>query len=316
MRSARVVEVRCSCVLACAAPMASRRVLIRSSLRALVASLLSVASTHSAAAADAAAPVARGDAAWERRAEGAQGARAQRAPIAAAVAAYEEAVQADPANLEARWKLLRALWFEGDYVATTNEEKQRLFGRGKTVSEEAWAVVAKRVGAGKLAAERAANRAAALRGIPEAAPLLLWTAADWGLWGNAYGKLAAARQGVGGKVRDWAETLIALDERFEGGAGHRVLGRLHSEAPKVPFVTGWVDHDKAIAELEKALAIDPEELSNRYYLADALLTHRPAARARAMALLREVAAAKPRSTDLVEDTALAAEARQRLAALK
>ena len=67
------------------------------------------------------------------------------------------------------------------------------------------------------------------------------------------------------------ETLIALDERFEGGAGHRVLGRLHSEAPKVPFFTGWVDHDKAIAELDKALAIAPAELSNRYYLADALL---------------------------------------------
>jgi tetratricopeptide (TPR) repeat protein len=296
--------------------MAIGGVYVYSSLRALVASTLLVASAQVAVAADATTAIARGDAAWERRAEGARGARAQRAPIAAAVAAYEEAVKTDPANLEARWKLLRALWFEGDYVAASNEEKQRLFGRGKTVSEEAWAVAAKRVGPSKLAAERAADRAAALRAIPEAAPLLLWTAADWGLWGNAYGKLAAARQGVGGKVRDWAETLIALDERFEGGAGHRVLGRLHSEAPKVPFVTGWVDHDKAITELEKALAIDPAELSNRYFLADALLAHRPAAKARALALLREVAASKPRPTDLVEDTALAAEARQRLAALK
>src|SRR6185503_2873680 len=282
---------------------------------ALALALLLVAGARGAAA-DAAAAIARGDAAWERRAEGAQGARAARAPVAAAVAAFEEAVKADPANLEARWKLLRALWFEGDYVATGNEEKQRLFGRGKTVSEEAWAVVAKRVGANKLAAERAADRAAALRGIPEAAPLLLWTAADWGLWGNAFGKLAAARQGVGEKVRDWAETLIALDERFEGGAGHRVLGRLHSEAPKVPFFTGWVDHDKAIAELEKALAIAPAELSNRFYLADALLLHRPAAKARALSLLREVAAAKPRPASVVEDAASSADAARRLAAAK
>ncbi|HET9767112.1 MAG TPA: hypothetical protein VFS60_09705 [Thermoanaerobaculia bacterium] len=265
-------------------------------------------------ASDVAAVIARGDAAWERRAEGAQGGRAVRAPIAAAVAAYEEAVKAAPANLEAHWKLLRALWFEGEYVATAPAEKQRLFGRGKTVSEDAWAAVAKRIGAKALGAERAADRAAVLRGFAEAPPLLLWSAADWGLWGNAFGKLAAARQGVGEKVRDWAETLIALDERFEGGAGHRVLGRLHSEAPKVPFFTGWVDHDKAIAELEKALALAPAELSNRYYLADALLQYRPAAKARALALLREVIAAKPRPGSEVEDAALSAEAAKRLAA--
>jgi tetratricopeptide (TPR) repeat protein len=287
--------------------------MLRRSLLAACAGLCFLVPAPPASASDVAAVIARGDAAWERRAEGAQGGRAARAPIAAAVAAYEEAVKAAPANLEAHWKLLRALWFEGEYVATATAEKQRLFGRGKTVSEDAWAAIAKRIGAKALAAERAADRAAVLRGFAEAPPLLLWSAADWGLWGNAFGKLAAARQGVGAKVRDWAETLIALDERFEGGAGHRVLGRLHSEAPKVPFFTGWVDHDKAIAELEKALALAPAELSNRYYLADALLLHRPAAKARGLALLREVAAAKPRPGNEVEDTALSAEAAQRLA---
>jgi tetratricopeptide (TPR) repeat protein len=289
-----------------------RRALVRPALLGFVA----LAHVLPARAADVAAAIARGDAAWERRAEGAQGGRAARAPIASAVAAYEEAVKAAPANLEASWKLLRALWFEGEYVATTQEEKQRVFGRGKAVAENAWAVVGKRVGPKHLDAERAAERATALRGIPEAPPLLLWSAADWGLWGNAFGKLAAARQGVGEKVRDWAETLIALDERFQGGAGHRVLGRLHAEAPKVPFFTGWVDHDKAIAELDKALAMAPDELSNRFYLADALLVHRPAAKARAVALLREVAAAKPRASALVEDAALSADATRRLADLK
>jgi tetratricopeptide (TPR) repeat protein len=265
-------------------------------------------------AADPAEAIARGDAAWQRRSEGAQGGRAARAPIAAAVAAYEEALKAAPGNLEASWKLLRALWFEGEYVATGNEEKQRVFGRGKEVSEQAWAALAKRVGTQKLAAEKAGDRAGALRGMPEAPPLLLWSAADWGLWGDAFGKLAAARQGVGTKVRDWGETLILLDERYEGGAGHRVLGRLHSEAPKVPFFTGWVDHDRAVTELEKAVAISREELSNPFYLADAILQHRPAAKARALALLREVAAAVPRPEHQVEDAALAAQAARRLAA--
>src|SRR5204863_279018 len=90
--------------------------------------------------------------------------------------------------------------------------------------------------------------ALALPLAPQAPALLLFSAANWALWGDAYGKLAAARQGVAGKVRDWAETLIVVDERYEEGAGHRVLGRLHAEAPHVPFVTGWVDHDKSVTE--------------------------------------------------------------------
>lgn len=279
----------------------------------LLIGLASCALLSTSATAEAAEAIARGDAAWERRAEGAQGGRAARGPIAAAVAAYEEALKSSPDDLEASWKLLRALWFQGDYTGNGNEEKQRIFGRGKGVADAAWAAVGKRVGAAKLASVSARDRAAALRGIPEAPPLLLWSAAVYGLWGDAYGKLAAARQGVGGKVRDWGETLVALDERYEGGAGHRVLGRLHSEAPKVPFFTGWVDHDRAITELEKAVAMAPEELSNPYYLADAILRHRPRAKARAIDLLHQVAAAKPRPDHLVEDASMSADAERKLA---
>lgn len=288
----------------------------RRSLPLLIGLALYAALPASAPAAEPAEAIARGDAAWDHRAEGSQGGRAARAPIAAAVAAYEEALKSSPTNPEASWKLLRALWFEGDYAANGDEEKQRILGRGKAVADAAWAAIGKRVGAGKLAAAAAADRAAALREVPEAPPLLLWSAAVYGLWGDAYGKLAAARQGVGGKVRDWGETLVALDERYEGGAGHRVLGRLHSEAPRVPFFTGWVDHDRAVTELEKAVAIAPQELSNPYYLADAILRHRPQAKARAITLLRQVAAAKPRPEHLVEDCGMSAAAGRRLAGAK
>lgn len=288
------------------------RVLRRASIPLLLLVLAAFGAASAAADAGVEEALARGDAAWMRRAEGSRGGRAAAAPIAAAVAAYEEALKAAPASLEAHWKLLRALWFQGDYVAGDAAAKQRVFGRGREVSDAAMAVLARRVGRERLAAERAAERAAALRAVPEAPPLLLWSAANWGLWGEAFGKLAAARQGVGSKVRDWAETLVLLDERFESGGGHRVLGRLHSEAPKVPLVTGWVDRDRAAAELEKAVAIAPQDLANRLYLAEALLDHHPARRARALALLREVAAASPRPEQRVEDAALVAAAARRL----
>ena len=115
----------------------------------------------------------------------------------------------------------------------------------------------------------------------------------------------------GTKVRDWGETLVALDDRYEGAGGHRVLDRLHSEAPKVPFITGWVDRDRAVSELRKATAMAPDELSNPLYLAEALLEHEPAKKAEALALLRQVAAAKPRPGSLLEDLSTSAAASKR-----
>jgi tetratricopeptide (TPR) repeat protein len=280
--------------------------------RSTLAALILVVAAR-AGAADATEAIARGDAGWERRADGAQGGRAAKGPIGASVAAYEEALKADPGNLEATWKLLRAIWFQGEYSTANNDERQKVFARGKEVSEAAWVRVGKRVGAQKLASEKASDRAAALRGMPEAPPLLLFSAANWGLWADAYGKLAAARQGVAGKVRDWAETLIVLDERYDDGAGHRVLGRVHTEAPHIPFVTGWVDHDKGLAELEKSVVLGPDEPGNRYYLARAILSFRPEKKSRALALLREVAAGKPRPDFPVEDAKSAAQAAELLA---
>jgi len=70
---------------------------------------------------------------------------------------------------------------------------------------------------------------------PRGAALFLWAAARLGIWGDAFERLAAARQGVGDKVRNYSESLNALDERYEDAAGHRVLGRLHTLAPLVLF---------------------------------------------------------------------------------
>src|SRR5512134_3499935 len=60
--------------------------------------------------------LARADRAWAQRAEGALEGRAAAGPITEALRAYEAAVAADPASLEARWKLLRALHFHGDFA--------------------------------------------------------------------------------------------------------------------------------------------------------------------------------------------------------
>jgi tetratricopeptide (TPR) repeat protein len=286
----------------------SRPAASRSTLRTLTVALaLSAAAGSLLAQAEA---IAEGDAAFARRAEGAKGARAVAGPINQAIAGYEKALKAKPGNLEASWKLLRALHFKGEYVATTSEAKQAAFGRGKQVVEAAIDELGKRAGGrAKFDAMAPAAAAKALAGVPEAPYVFLWGAVDWGLWGDAFGKLAAARQGVGDKVRRYGEIVLAIDPRFDEAGGHRLLGRLHTLAPKVPFITGWVDRDLAIDHLKKAVAIAPQNPYNQLYLADALLQYRPAAKAEAVAILKRVAAQKPSAERPVEDAAPIAEAK-------
>src|SRR3954452_22538402 len=80
-------------------------------------------------------PIAAGDAAWARRADGHQGGRAIPGPIDEAIAAYERAVKEQPERLEGTWKLLRALHFKGDFTTSSNDARQKAFARGKEVAE-------------------------------------------------------------------------------------------------------------------------------------------------------------------------------------
>lgn len=253
-------------------------------------------------------PIAVGDAAWARRAEGHQGDRAAPGPIGEAVAAYERAVKEQPDRLEAYSKLLRALHYQGDYAVPTKEGKQKVFGRGREVVEAALARMSRRAGK-KLDDLPPAQVAKLVAGIPEAPSIFLWGGIHWGLWGDVYGRIAAARQGVGDKIRRYAEITIALDERLEKAGGHRLLGRLHTLAPKIPLITGWVDRGQAVSHLRRAVALAPDDLYNQVYLADALLQHQSEKAAEAREILRKMVQRKPDPARVVEDERALAEAR-------
>jgi len=277
----------------------------------LVLLLLFSISTGLAAQTD---PIAAGDAAWARRADGHQGARAVPGPVDEAIADYERAVKEQPERLEGTWKLLRALHFKGDFTTGSSEARQKTFARGKEVAEAGIDRLARRAGGRqKLDAMSPAQGAKAVAGVPEARPLFLWAAVHWGLWGDAFGRLAAARQGVGDRVKRYSETLTALDERYEDAAGHRILGRLHTLAPKVPFFTGWVDRGKAVSELRRAVALGPDNFDNHLFLAEALFEHQPDKAAEAREILRRLLARKPSPELAVEQEKSLADARALLA---
>lgn len=79
--------------------------------------------------------LASGDQAWAQRAEGHQGSRGAPEPIQKSIDAYYAALNAEPENLETRWKLLRSLRFKGQFVLEYQKERLKLFEKGKDIAE-------------------------------------------------------------------------------------------------------------------------------------------------------------------------------------
>jgi hypothetical protein len=257
--------------------------------------------------------IARGDAAWEGRAEGQRDGRARREPIALAVAAYEAALAAAPADLEARWKLQRALFFLGEHVTPDADARLEVFARGRRLGEEGLAGLAGGGGLDRLLGLPAAQLRAEVGNPTLAAELFFWTAVHTGLWGRTRGKVASAREGVAAKVRDYAAASTVLDAAIENGGGHRILGRLHSEAPRIPFFTGWIDRSVAVRELETCLAIARHDLTSQLYLGEALIEFVPRRRDEGLRLLRAVVAGQPDPRWLIEELKAIVDARAILA---
>ncbi len=150
----------------------------------------------------------------------------------------------------------------------------------------------------------------------DAAPTFFWAAVAWGEWALASGKIQAVRTGAAEKIRDYAETLIAIDPDFEDGGGYRVLGRLHHQAPKIPILTPWVSREKAVENLRLAVAENGRNIVNRHFLAEALADGKAGERAEAIAIEEAVVADAASPGHLVEELAIQDEARKNLARWK
>lgn len=258
-----------------------------------------------------------GDAAWEARAGVRQQSDGEAGTvIERAVAAYGAALAEDAGNLQLYWKLLRALAFQGQYVDLDHDAKRRVFDRAVSVAQAAEERLA-RLGGSQVLEELSDEKLREVfHEVPEAGPIYFWSAVCWGHWGDLAGKIDAVRQGLAGRLRDYAHRSVILAPEYEAGGGHRFLGRLHSEAPRIPWVTPWVSRETAVEELEKALAISRDEPLNLLYLADALLRFAPERKAEARALLAELGGREPRPAYLIEDQHHLAEARKLFAHLE
>ncbi|HEY2797123.1 MAG TPA: hypothetical protein VGK26_04480 [Thermoanaerobaculia bacterium] len=261
--------------------------------------------------------VVDGDRWYGRRQEGRNGSIASPGPINQAIANYDEAARA-PDQLEARWKLARALYFKGVYTGLDQDSRRAVFEKAKRVSEEAIALLNKGIAGNvedvqdvlKLGPNFLAGK---LKDRSEAPPTYFWAAVAWGQWALAKGKVDAAKAGAAETIRDYALTVIGLDPDFEEGGGYRIVGRLHDQAPWIPFVTGWVSESEGIKYLRLALDKDQRNFVNRHFLAEALHKGDAKAQAEALSLEESIVNDSPSPQHLVEDLKIQDDARANLA---
>ncbi len=240
------------------------------------------------------AQIADGDQQWAVRAEGQQAGKAKAAHVDAAIAAYQKAIAQNPNDLEARWKLLRAIRFKGMYVASSSDEKKAIYNQGKEAGKQAMALLDRQLAAKGVKSDKDASEkqiADVARTIPGAGEIFLWDSINWGEWALAYGKMAAVREGAADRIRREATIAMLIDPKLEGGAPARVLGRLHDQTPRVPFITGWASSKEAVRFLNESLKIDPANKITRVFLADAMVSNSSSTKPQAIQMLKEVIAA-------------------------
>jgi hypothetical protein len=257
------------------------------------------------------AQLADGDRHWAMRAEGSRGGHATATHIDAAIAAYRQAVAQNPNDIPTRSKLLAAFRFKGAYVATSSDQKKQVYAAAKEAGAEAVKVVERALAArGLKSPDKATEKqvADAARAIPGAGEVYLWDAINWGEWALAYGKMAAARQGAADRIRREATIAMLVDPKMEGGSPARVLGRLHDQTPRIPFITGWASGREAVRFLNESYKIDPANKITLVFLAEAMVSNDASTKPKAIELLRKAATAPNEPEFLVEQATAQADA--------
>lgn len=154
-----------------------------------------------------------------------------------AMAAYENALKKADAQVEAFWKAARAAHWVAD---NSKEKKTKVIWFEKGIAY--------------------AKKAIALE--PRSVEAHFWLGANYGSYGESRGVLKSLA--LVKPIRNEMETVIRLDDKYQGGAGYRVLGVVDYKVP--PFAGG--SKKRALENLNKAMGIDSTNAFNLYYLAE------------------------------------------------
>ena len=184
--------------------------------------------------------LADGDRHYANRAEGASGGVAKAGPIDAAIAAYQRAIAQNANDLEAHARLLRAYRFKGAYVATSVDDKKKIYGTAKGAGEQALAAVGRSLASRNVKADAPEKTYRRRRAAgPRHGRRLPLGRDQLGRVGARVRQARRRRQGAADRIKRGATIAELADPKLEAGAPSRVLGRLHDQTPRIPFITGW-----------------------------------------------------------------------------
>lgn len=158
-----------------------------------------------------------------------------------ALTLYEQVLSSEPTNATALWKAGRACYWIAEN-AKNKKEKMAAFDKGIAYTLKATEL------------------------DPKSIDSHFWLAGLWGSYGEAKGVLKSLA--LVKPIRKELETINRLNDQYQGGAGYRILGIVDY---KVPGFAGG-SKKRAVEELNKAMAIDPNNAFNRYYMAEFLGT--------------------------------------------
>ncbi len=198
--------------------------------------------------------------------------RNQPGNIQAAINLLRPLDKAHPDSVDVGWRLARALWWAAE--STTNKDrKEKLAIEGREAGERAKKVAPKN---------------------PEA---LYWTSLCIGEYAHAVSIVTALWQGLESKFHDPLVEVTKLDPTLDNAGVWNALGREKYELP-------WPkrDLDQSAKYLRKAIALFPDDLRAKVYLADTLAKRDDHGdEAEAKRLYQEVLAAKLGQYDLPEE---------------
>ena len=185
----------------------------------------------------------KGIAFYDARSEGAVGYNVRSLHIENAIKQFKKA--SAESELNAGVYLMRSYYFQGKFIVKTDDEKKKVFSKGKKLGEKLISL------------------------YPNSAASRYWFLVNLGSWAEVYGTMAAAKEGVAGLMRDHAKKIIELDPNYSNGGGYFMLGAVHFKSPYIPFILSWPDNNLAIKNLEKAYGIGNSTPSQTVYFARA-----------------------------------------------
>lgn len=184
---------------------------------------------------------------------------------------------------------IETLYYKGQYEVSDPKEKKLIFQKALDLSEENLKNLVKETGEEDLFSLSEEKQVALLKEVPNSHEVMFWATITWGVWGMTFGDFKAALNDVAGKCARYSKLLMGINPQYRDGAGYRLLGRLHTVVPKVPFFTNWINREYGIELLRKAVATSTTDLRNELFLAEAIYKYKPEEKQFALQLVRRVA---------------------------